>query len=156
MRSLLALGVLLAIVAPAASAQRIGRICPDPAHRCAGPFRPFDITFDLPAGDVARASSASAPFWAVILHSAPRCRVSAELVARAQREFPRRQVFADRFECEDEALVGYAGVDSAHAFLAVYAGTSRREATALRDSLRAARAYPGANVRRLHAVLHHP
>jgi len=39
---------------------------------------------------------------------------------------------------------------------AVYAGISRREATALRDSLRAARTYPGANVRRLEAVLHYP
>lgn len=155
-RSLLALGALLAVAAPAATAQRVGRICPDPMHRCAGPFRPFDLTFDLPADEIARASATSAPYWAVILRSAPRCRVSAELVSRTQRTFPRRQVFADRFGCEDEALISYVGVDTAHAFLAVYAGTSRRDATALRDSLRAARAYPGANVRRLEAVLHYP
>jgi hypothetical protein len=52
--------------------------------------------------------------------------------------------------------VGYVGVDTAHAFLAVCAGTSRREATALRDSLHDARVYPGANVRRLAAVLNYP
>ena len=155
-RSLLALGVLLAAVAPVATAQRIGRICTDPTHRCAGPFRAFDISFDLPADEIARASSSSAPFWAVILRSAPRCGVSAELASRTQRAFPRRQVFADRFGCEDEALLSYVGVDTAHAFLAVYAGTSRRDAIVLRDSLRAARAYPGANVRRLEAVLHSP
>jgi hypothetical protein len=57
---------------------------------------------------------------------------------------------------DDEALVSYVGVDTAHAFLAVHAGTSRREATALRDSLRASRTYSGANVRRLVAVLHCP
>jgi hypothetical protein len=157
-RSLLVLGALgaLAAIAPPAAAQRVGRICPDPAHRCTGPFRPFDLTFALPADDVARASAPSLPFWAVILRSAPRCAVSAELAYRTQRAFPRRQVFGDRFGCEDEALISYVGVDTAHAFLAVYGGTTRREATTLRDSLRAARAYPGATVRRLQAVLHYP
>ena len=133
-----------------------GRVCGDATARCAGAFRPFDLTFELPDDSLARAEWRSSPFWAVILASAGRCAIGEPERVRTQRRFARRQVFASRFGCDDEALVGYLGADTAHAFLAVWAGPARRDALRLRDSLRARGAFPGANARRLVAVLHYP
>jgi hypothetical protein len=140
-----------------AASQRPGRVCPDPAHPCAG-FRAHDLSFVLPGGGVARAEVRSDSFYAVILRSAPRCAIPERDRVAAQRLFPARKVFSQRFECDDDAEnnVSYTGVNASRAFLAVYAGATRREAAATLSAVTRTRRFPGANLRRMQAVYNYP
>jgi len=151
-RAIIALSPLLL-----AASQRPGRVCPDPAHPCAG-FRAHDLSFVLPRGGVARAEARSDSFYAVILRSGPRCSIPERDRAAAQRLFPARKVFSQHFECDDDAEnnVSYAGVDVSRAFLAVYAGATRREAAATLSAVTATRRFPGANPRRMQVVYNYP
>ena len=149
----------LVLLAPAALgvAQAPGRVCPAPARPCAG-FRSHDLYFVLPAGGAARAEDRSAPFYAVVLRSGPRCSVGERERLATQALFPRRKVFATRFECGGDAEnnVTYTGVDARYGFLAVYAGGTRAEADAVLASVRAANRFPGANLRLMRVVRVHP
>jgi hypothetical protein len=140
-----------------AASQRPGRVCPDPAHPCSG-FRAHDLSFVLPGGGVARAEARSDSFYGVILRSAPRCSIPERDRAAAQRLFPARKVFSQRFECDDdvENNVGYTGVNASRAFLAVYAGATRREAAAALAAVTLTRRFPGANLRRMQVVYSYP
>lgn len=151
----LALLALLALLlsAGALGAQAPGRVCPDPARPCVG-FAAHDLSFALPADGAARAEDRSAPFYAVILRSGPRCAVGERERAAAQARFPGRKVFATRFECggDVENDVTYAGVDPRRGFLAVYAGTARAAADSVLAGVRAMGSYPGADLRRMQVV----
>jgi hypothetical protein len=140
-----------------AASQRVGRVCPDPAHPCAG-FRAHDLSFVLPMGGVARAEARSDSFYAVILRSAPSCSIPERDRLAAQRLFPARKVFSQRFECDYDAEnnVSYTGVNAARAFLAVYAGATRGEAAATLSAVTRTRRFPGANLRRMQAVYVYP
>jgi hypothetical protein len=160
MQPIAVLCLALALLAPAASPadrQAPGRVCPDPARPCPG-FRPYELSFVLPAGGAARAEDRSAPFYAVILRSGPRCTVGEPERLAAQARFPGRKVFATRFECDDgvENNVTYTGVDSRYGFLAVYAGGTRAQADAALALVRATGRFPGANLRRMQVVRVHP
>jgi hypothetical protein len=139
------------------ASQRPGRVCPDPAHPCAG-FRLHDLSFVLPAGGVARAEARSDSFYAVILRSAPRCSIPERDRAAAQARFPGRKVFSQRFECDDdiENNVSYSGVNASRAFLAVYAGSTRQQATATLAAVTRTGRFPGANLRRMQVVYNYP
>ena len=140
-----------------AASQRPGRVCPDPAHPCAG-FRAHDLSFVLPRDGVARAEVRSDSFYAVILRSAPRCSIPERDRAAAQRLFPGRKVFSQRFECDDdvENNVSYTGVNASRAFLAVYAGATRRQADATLAAVTRTHRFPGANLRRMQVVFNYP
>jgi hypothetical protein len=140
-----------------AASQRPGRVCPDPAHPCAG-FRAHDLSFVLPRGGVARAEARSDSFYAVILRSAPRCSIPERDRVAAQRLFPARKVFSQRFECDDdeENNVSYTGVNASRAFLAVHAGATRREAAATLSAVARTGRFPGANLRRMQVVYSYP
>lgn len=158
MQTIATLCLALALLAPLARDQAApGRVCPDPAHPCAG-FRPHDLSFVLPAGGAARAEDRSAPFYAVVLRSAPRCALGERERRAAQALFPRNKVFATRFECDGdvENNVTYTGVDARHGFLAVYAGDTRAAADAALARVRATGRFPGANLRRMQVVRVHP
>ena len=156
---LVLLALALAFLAPAAPAdgQAAGRVCPDPARPCPG-FGSHDLSFSLPAGGAARAEDRSAPFYAVVLRSGPRCSVGERERRAAQALFPRRKVFATRFECEGDAEnnVTYTGVDARYGFLAVYAGGTRAQADTALARVRATGRFPGANLRRMRVVRVHP
>ncbi|HEU0055572.1 MAG TPA: hypothetical protein VFQ39_20430 [Longimicrobium sp.] len=143
------------VLGAAGDAQRVGRVCPDPARPCAG-FQPHELSFVLPADSVARAEIRSDRFWAVIVRSAPRCSIAERDRAALQAHFPREKVFSQRFECEDENesenIVTYTNVNPNAAFLAVYGGETRDRAEAVLRRVEALRRYPGANVRRMQAV----
>jgi hypothetical protein len=140
-------------------AQRPGTVCPDPARPCPG-FRPHDLSFVLPRDGTARADDRSEPFFAVILRSGPRCSVAEEERRAAQLLFPRRKVFSQRFECDDdvENNITYTNVSASAAFLAVHAGATRAgaDADAVLARVRATRRFPGANLRRMQVVRVHP
>jgi hypothetical protein len=150
---LLAVGLVLA---PEARAQLAGRVCPNPAHPCAG-FQAQDLSFRLVSAPVARAAQRSEPFYAVILRSGRDCSIlEADRVA-AQAAFPGRKVFSQRFECDGEVEnnVSYAGTAAHTAFLAVYAGTTRARAAAFLRGVLASGRWPGANLRLMRVVLNY-
>lgn len=159
MRTIATLCLALALAGPATgqAGQAPGRVCPDPARPCAG-FQPHDLSFALPADGAARAEDRSRPFYAVILRTAGRCAVGERERLAAQTLFPRRKVFATRWECDGdvENNVTYTGVDARHGFLAVYAGESRAQADSALARVKATGRFPGANLRRMRVVRVHP
>ncbi|HSU13897.1 hypothetical protein [Longimicrobium sp.] len=153
--------VALLAVASGADAQRAGQVCADPARPCARGFRPNELPFVLPRDSVARAEFRSEPFYAVILRSGPRCSIAERERVAAQALFPGRKVFSQRFECDvdqsaddEESGITYTSVAERTAFLAVYAGATREQALRVLASARGR--FPGANLRRMQAVLVYP
>jgi hypothetical protein len=135
----------------------IGTVCGDPSAPCPG-FRPHDLSFVLPADEVARAEVRSDTFYAVILRSAARCSITEAQRQEAQRALPNQKVFAQRTMCEDDIAnnVSYTAVNDTVAFLAVHAGPHRPGADSVLASVRATGAFPGANLRRMQAVFMYP
>lgn len=134
-----------------------GRTCPDPAHPCAlggERFKANELSFEAPlkfAFD--RGEDRSAPFFAVILKSAPRCSLAEEQRLRIQALFPRNKVFLHRYLCEDFAdKVTYTNVDRKRDFIAVHAGATETQARAFLAKARAA-GFPDANPRRMQVVV---
>ena len=121
-------------------------------------FRPHQLPFALPTDGIARAEHRSPPFHAVILRTAEPCSIREQDRLEAQRLFPVNKVFATRFGCEDgdPDPVTYTNVDAKWGFLAVHAGHSPEDADRMLARVRATGRYPGANVRRMQAVLVYP
>ena len=151
--------VTLLLLAPAGARGQSapGRVCPDPARPCPG-FQPHDLSFRLPADGTAREENRSAPFYAVVLRTAPRCSLDERERLAAQALFPDRKVFATRFECEGdvENNLTYTGVDARRGFLAVYAGETRAQAVEVLARVRATGRFPCTSVRRMSVVRVHP
>jgi hypothetical protein len=147
---------LLAASASTASAQ-VGRVCPDPRRPCPG-FKAHDLSFVLARDGVARIDQRSVQYYAVVLRSARHCGITERARLEAQRLFPTRKVFSQRFECDDdvENNVHYSPVDAQIGFLAVYAGSTRRDATAMLAAVQRTGRYPGAYLRRLQVVYAYP
>ena len=145
------------LLAAALAAEPATPVCADPARPCPG-FKAHDLSFPLPRDGKARAEARSAPFYAVILRSAPRCRIAEAERTEAQRQFPDSKVFNARFGCDDDAEnnVSYTNVDPKAGFLAVHAGADRAAGEAMLARVKAAGRYPGANLRRMQAVFVHP
>lgn len=147
--------LLLALSGSAAGpAQTPGRVYSDPARPCPG-TKPHDVCFARPTDGVARDEFRSAPFYAVILRTAAPCTISERERLAVQALFPRRKVFSLRFECDDdiENNVTYTNVNPRYGFMAVYASTSRERAAAFLRRVQASGRFPGANLRRMQAVL---
>ena len=149
--------MLAAILLAAAATAAQPAVCPDPANPCAG-FRAHDLSFPLPKDGVARAEVRSAPFYAVVLVSGKRCRLTEPQRREAQAMFPGSKVFSARFGCDDdpENNVSYTNVDPRAGFLAVHAGADRAAAQAMLERVKATGRFPGANIRRMQAVFVHP
>jgi len=145
------------ILAAAAAATPAAVVCADPARPCPG-FKPHDLSFPLPRDGVARAEVRSAPFYAVILVSGPRCRIAERERLDAQALFPESKVFSARFGCDDdpENNVSYTNVDPKAGFLAVHAGADRAAAQAMLERVKATGRFPGANIRQMQAVFVYP
>ena len=144
------------LLAGVASADTQGRVQGDPNVACG--FKPHELCFQTPQDGVARAEYYSEPFYAVILKTSAPCSVNEPERVQAQALFPRRKVFALRFFCgEDvEENVRYTNVNEKYAFFAVYAGQTDKEAAGVLRDVKATRKFPGANVRKMQAVLVYP
>jgi hypothetical protein len=135
-----------------------GPVCPDPARPCTisgGPFKPNELSFRAPRPfKFDRGEDRSQPFFAAILQSGPLCGIDESRRLRVQEQFPGRKVFVHRHFCEDFGdKVTYTNVDRKRGFLAVYAGANEEEARAFAEKLRASGAFPGANLRKMQAVV---
>lgn len=149
--------VLHLFAIPACLAQ--GKIQPDPSIACtARDFKPHELCFETPKDEIARAEFLSEHFYAVILVTAERCTLSEEERAKVQGLFPKTKVFSMRFQCDDdiEEDISYTNVNDKFGFLAVYAGRTLKEAKARLAEVKATGKFPGANIRRMQAMLVYP
>ncbi|MEM9969954.1 MAG: hypothetical protein AAF762_02485 [Pseudomonadota bacterium] len=126
-------------------------------HEVTG-FEPHELAFATPQDGVARAEFASDDFYAVILASAERCAFTERDRVEAQGVFPDNKVFIDRFLCDDHRAeaISYTNVASDWAFIAVHAGADLGAAESLLDRIERAGRFPGANIRRMKAVINFP
>lgn len=140
-----------------AAAPAGGRVLGDPAQVPEG-FQPHQLAFATPRDGVARAEYRSAPFYAVILKTATRCRVTEAERRAVQGLFASNKVFSTRFGCDDafEDAITYTNVDPDWGFLAVHAGPTEADGRRLLQAVQATGRFPGANVRRMQAVLVYP
>lgn len=153
----LTLSALLAVAGLPALATAQGAVHGNPARPYQG-FKPHQLSFQTPSDGVARAEFRSAPFYAIILKSAGRCSIAEDERRAVQALFPANKVFATRFECPDEPEenIAYTNVNPEVGFLAVYAGDALPQAEEFLARVKATGRFPGANIRRMQAVLVYP
>jgi hypothetical protein len=148
--------IALFLLPGVALADTQGKVLPDPAVSCKD-FKPHQLCFETPADGVARAEYFSEPYYAVILKTAERCSIQEEERLQTQGLFPASKVFSVRFECDDmEEFIHYTNVNDKFGFLAVHAGATLKEANLRLAEVKATGKFPGANVRRMQAVLVFP
>ena len=169
MRSILirhvALGALVALMAPAfpagaAQKKRTGArrlsVCGDPNVTCpsAITFQPFDLPFRFPENAVIYDTEL---FYAVILRSVPSPADNCDNFVpeperlAAQILFPNNKVFTSR--CAEPGQVSYSNTSSKAQFMAVYAGLTQADANRMLAKVNASGKFPGANIRRMRAVI---
>ncbi len=138
----------------------LGRIFEYPGGYDGASLKPHELGFGLPQDGVARAEFRSEPFYAVILKSAKRCKILEAERLEAQKLFSKNKVFMDRFACDDEhgaeEFMSYDNVNKDFSFLAVHAGGTHDDAKALFDKMKLDEKFPGANIRKMRAVLVYP
>jgi hypothetical protein len=134
-----------------------GKVHADPAKPYPG-FKPHELSFETPKDEIARTEYRSEPFYAVILKTVPACSVTEAERTATQALWPGHKVFATRFGCDDnpEENITYTNVNAKVGFIAVYAGTTSAEANRLLAAVKATGRFPGANIRRMQAVLVYP
>ncbi len=134
--------------------QKPGQIQPYPYSNNPS-YRRHQLRFEFPNDGIARAEFRSEHFYAIILKSAKACTITEQERLDVQMLFPWNKVFTDRFNCQDdpEEVITYTNVNSDYAFIAVYAGKSLDQAKALLMRLNLPKEFPGANIRRMQAVL---
>jgi hypothetical protein len=131
-------------------------VCGNPNIACTSTatFEPNDLPFRLPANAVIYDTEL---FYAVILRSvgvpADSCdnfipepeRLAAQIL------FPDRKVFTSR--CAEPGRLSYSNTNSKTNFMAVYAGTTLADANRMLAAVKATGKFPGANLRRMRAVM---
>lgn len=150
--------LLVLMLTPALSISLLGQsICPDPKQPC-GSFKPYELPFRIPSTKaLAKPEDRSAAFYAVILRTAKPCEISEDERLSVQTLFPRNKAFVSRFECEPEDNISYETIDHGkHSVLAVYAGTTKRQAATFLKLVRETGRFTDAYVRRMTVILVHP
>jgi len=147
----------LALILASGCALAQGAIDTDPAKRRPG-FKPHQLSFETPKDGVARDEFRSQPFYAVILKTVERCSAVEKERIQLQNLFPANKVFAPMFECdqEPEDTIHYTNVNPKVGFIGIYAGEDLDAAERVLASVRQLGLFPGANLRRMQAVLVYP
>jgi hypothetical protein len=131
-------------------------VCGNPNVTCGGQvtFQPNELPFHIPPKAVIYDTDL---FYAVILRSVPSPEESCdnfipepERIA-AQVLFTSNKVFTSR--CAEPGQVSYTNTSSKAQFMAVYAGLTMAEANAMLAKVKATGKFPGANIRRMRAVI---
>ena len=157
-----ALGVAIAGTLLTSSAQTRRKpvnhlaVCGNPNVTCptAFTFEAYDLPFRLPQNAVIYDTEL---FYAVILKSVPSPADSCDNYIpepdrlAAQVLFPNNKVFASR--CVEPGRVSYSNTSTKAQFMGVYAGMSLAEANKLLAKVKATGKFPGANVRRMRAMI---
>ncbi len=131
-------------------------ICGNPNFSCPSviTFEPHVLPFRMPANAVIYDTDL---FYGVILRSvvspADSCdnfipepeRLAAQIL------FPKNKVFASR--CAEPGEVSYTNTNPRAQFMAVYAGATLADANRMLATVKATGKFPGANIRRMRAVI---
>lgn len=131
-------------------------ICGNPNVSCSSviKFEPYVLPFRLPANAVIYDTDL---FYAVILRSVPSPTDSCDNFIpeperlSAQILFPNNKVFASR--CAEPGEVSYTNTNPRVQFMAVYAGATLADANRMLATVKATGKFPGANIRRMRAVI---
>jgi hypothetical protein len=131
-------------------------ICGNPTAQCktSAVFQPYDLPFRLPASAVIYDTEL---FYAIILKSVSaandNCNVFVSERERlaAQALFPDHKVFSSR--CAEPGGLSYTNTNPNQHFMAVYAGMTLAEANRMLGTVKATGKFPGANIRRMRAVM---
>lgn len=131
-------------------------ICGNPNITCGSEFQfeSYDLPFRIPRKSVIYDTDL---FYAVILRSAPSAPGSCDSFIpeperlAAQTLFPQNKVFTSR--CAEPGRVSYSNTSSKAQFMAVYAGLTMAEANAMLAKVKATGKFPGANIRRMRAMV---
>lgn len=134
---------------------RPGQIHDYPGKEAASAFKQHELSFQFPNDGLARAEFKSEEFYAIILKSAAKCSLTNEDRLQIQELFPNNKVFMDLFACEEyiEEFVTYTNTNPDYAFIAVFGGTNLEQAKQLFEQYDLATKFPGANIRKMQAVL---
>lgn len=116
------------------------------------------LAVEWPRDGIARAEFRSEEFFAIILKSGERCSLTEAERKTVQDQFPRNKVFMDYFQCDEpsEDYVRYSNVNPDYSFIAVFGGQNFDDADGLFKSMDLQTAFPGANIRKMQAVLVYP
>ena len=131
-------------------------VCGNPNVTCTSgfTFEAYDLPFRMPQNAVIYDTDL---FYAVILKSVPspadNCdnyipepdRIAAQVL------FPNNKVFTTR--CVEPGRVSYSNTSAKAQFMAVYAGTTQAEANKMFAQVKASGKFPGANIRRMRAMV---
>jgi hypothetical protein len=151
------LGVSLSVIAqPRRKLVKHSAVCGNPNVTCvsAVTFEPYDLPFRLPQNAVIYDSEL---FYAIILRSVPSPAENCDNYIpepermAAQMLFINNKVFTSR--CVEPGRVSYSNTNPHAQFMAVYAGLTPAEANRMLAKVKATGKFPGANVRRMRAVM---
>ena len=131
-------------------------VCGNPNVTCGGEvtFQPNELPFRIPKNAVIYDTDL---FYAVILRSVPSPEESCDNFIpeperlAAQGLFTSNKVFTSR--CAEPGQVAYTNTSSKAQFMAVYAGMTMADANAMLAKVKATGKFPGANIRRMRAVI---
>jgi hypothetical protein len=131
-------------------------VCGNPNVTCTSKitFEPYDLPFRMPANAVIYDTEL---FYAIILRSVSVPRDSCDNFIpeperlAAQVLFPKNKVFTSR--CAEPGRLSYSNTSSKANFMAVYAGTTLADANRMLKAVKATGKFPGANLRRMRAVM---
>jgi hypothetical protein len=131
-------------------------ICGNPNVTCATSiqFPPYALPFQYPQGSVIYDTD---QFYAVMLKSVSTANNNCDNYIpeperlRVQVLFPSTKVFTSR--CAEPGEVSYSNTSPNTNFMAVYAGFSIADANRLLATVLATKKFPGANIRRMRAVV---
>ena len=131
-------------------------VCGNPNVTCGGEitFQPNELPMRIPRNAVIYDSEF---FYAVVLRSVPSPEESCDNFIpeperlAAQTLFPQNKVFSSR--CAEPGQVSYSNTSSKAQFMAVYAGATQADANRMLAKAQATGKFPGANIRRMRAVI---
>ena len=131
-------------------------VCGNPNVTCtsAFTFNPNDLPFRVPQNAVIYDTEL---FYAVILRSVPsppdNCDNYIPEPERldAQNLFPKNKVFTSR--CAEPGQVSYTNTSEKSQFMGVFAGLTLADANRMLATVKATGKFPGANIRRMRAVI---
>lgn len=149
---------LIAVTGSLAGDYLPGQIHDYPSDKAASSLDQHQLSFEYPNDQIARAEFRSEEFYAIILKSAERCSLTEQERAQIQKMFPQNKVFMDFFECDEsmEDWLTYTNTNQAYTFIAMFGGYTENQAKQLFEQYDLAGKYPGANIRKMQAVLVYP
>jgi hypothetical protein len=145
---------------PAAQKKRAAKkylaVCGNPNVSCpsAITFQPNELPFRFPENAVIYDTEL---FYAIVLKSVPSPEDNCDNFIpepdrlAAQVLFPRNKVFSSR--CAEPGQVSYTNTSAKSQFMAVYAGATPADANRMLAAVKATGKFPGANLRRMRAMI---